>query len=869
MMSENYYQVLDFLKETIDTVMNLESSRFENNPSYGWINTKVYPQTGEEKADTDKVFTIIQGRGLEGLAEHLEWYKKFNGYINPKLENLFELGSIVNEKIEKLFSDYEHIPSVVDISGKGNCADTRTSLADLFCARGLYDWYFFHGTKNQVRSSRERLLKIVKDIYSNDSKIFGERMLALGGANLIIRNEKSKQAFSVAKKLINHVLDHHFSNGKWKNIPEGLLIYELDDKNKPLVKDGMVLNSAGNSLEFAGLTAQTLLFTEDLDFVSEEDRLWKKEVVSKLSAIITSNFKLSYKKGFGFYLLTDAVSQKTADSVMPWWKVAEGARACFLVSDLTDKKQDWFMKKGFELLKVFEKKYVGQSPIKIAVQMLDSNGKPVMNVPLNPDIDAGFHTGLSFISVYDSLAKKCKLMLYKAQKEITPQESQLLCGHSARNKPFEYVIDPLFTRILFFKAPYSKSAIVSLDLCEVYDNWCDKLARKVENKLNLAPKSVSISATHTHTGPFASERSHNTSYINYMLKKVLETASEAKKKGKSVDVLTCSAISDFGVNRRFKDKKTGKIIMRPNFQGCIDRQLPVIAFRNDEKKLEAIIYNTAVHPTTIGVSYFAVSADYPGRIGFYLRKEFGEDVVTVPLTGSCGDVRPAVLSDDKQKFVDGTPDDVDRFGKKTAASIIEALKDAKTVKGFADCTMLSVTVPFKLINIPTKKYLLELRSKDAELREKAQRIYDTLSPFEIAHDNPFWPIDLDKLWVDTLLKRKNLDDFVDGKLFAWFINGEIAVFFVPGELFSQIGISIKQLWSGQTSLLASYSNGNLGYMPSKEAIKEGGYEVECSFKDQLFAGPFSENLETELKDGIKNMINDYEGVIKVAQGREK
>lgn len=835
-MSKNYYSELDFLKKTIDTVMNLEVSRFTANPSYGWINTKVYPQSGVEKTDVNVVYTVIQGRGLEALAEHIQWYKKFRGYINPALDDMFELGSTLYEKIEKLVSEYEHVPLTVDLQGKGKATDTKTTLVDLFCARGLYDWSFFHGTKEQVKTSRERLLKISNEILRGDFKSFGERMLALGGVNLVIKNEKSQKATLLAKKIINHVLDNHYENG--------LLIFETGCENKMI--------SAGNSLEFVGLCAQTLLMIDD-------DESWKNRIIVKLKKIIKANFKLAYVKGLGFPLWIDLDSCAVTDSKMPWWKVVEGARACFLVSELIDSDSEWFVKKGLELVKVFNKKYVGQSPIGIAVQMLESDGKPVKDVPMNPDIDAGFHTGLCLISVYECLAKKCKLMLYKGQNDITPQESQLLRGHSARNKPFEYVIDNLLTRVLYCKAPYSKSAIVSVDLCEIENHWCDRLARKVEKKLNLAPNSVSLASTHTHTGPFADERSHNISYVNYMISQVMKTASQAKKNGKLVDVVTSVAHADFGINRRFKDAETGKIIMRPNPNGSIDRDLPVIAFKNEEGKYEAIIYNTSVHPTTIGVNYFAVSADYPGRIGSYLRKEFGEDLVAIPLTGACGDVRPAVLSEDKKRFVDGTPDDVEKNGKKTALSIIESLKSAKPVNGRADCRMYSETVPFKLINIPTRKFLLEVRSKDAELRAKAQKIYDTLSPFEIAHDNPFWPIDLDKLWVDTLLKKRTLDDFVNGKNFAWFINEEVAVFFVAGELFSQIGINIKHLWNGQLALLASYSNGCLGYMPSKEAIKEGGYEVECSFKDELLAGPFSENLETELCNSFENLIEEFKG----------
>ena len=48
---------------------------------------------------------------------------------------------------------------------------------------------------------------------------------------------------------------------------------------------------------------------------------------------------------------------------------------------------------------------------------------------------------------------------------------------------------------------------------------------------------------------------------------------------------------------------------------------------------------------------------------------------------------------------------------------------------------------------------------------------------------------------------------------------------VGGELFAAIGKRIQKL-VGEPCLVVGYANGNAGYLPTREAFEEGGYEVE-------------------------------------------
>jgi len=48
---------------------------------------------------------------------------------------------------------------------------------------------------------------------------------------------------------------------------------------------------------------------------------------------------------------------------------------------------------------------------------------------------------------------------------------------------------------------------------------------------------------------------------------------------------------------------------------------------------------------------------------------------------------------------------------------------------------------------------------------------------------------------------------------------------VPGELFAEIGTAIKRASPFVVTCIAGYSNGSIGYIPTRRAYAEGGYEV--------------------------------------------
>lgn len=78
--------------------------------------------------------------------------------------------------------------------------------------------------------------------------------------------------------------------------------------------------------------------------------------------------------------------------------------------------------------------------------------------------------------------------------------------------------------------------------------------------------------------------------------------------------------------------------------------------------------------------------------------------------------------------------------------------------------------------------------------------------------------------------------------------GSTALIAIPGEPFIEIALAIKARSKFKHTIVAGYSNGCIGYMPTPEAIEKGGYEVESAYKyyDIAPLAPLAYNMIVEV-----------------------
>ena len=68
----------------------------------------------------------------------------------------------------------------------------------------------------------------------------------------------------------------------------------------------------------------------------------------------------------------------------------------------------------------------------------------------------------------------------------------------------------------------------------------------------------------------------------------------------------------------------------------------------------------------------------------------------------------------------------------------------------------------------------------------------------------------------------------------------------PVELFCEISMAVREASPFRNTFYFGYTNGWIGYLPTAEGFREGGYEPTTS--------PFTEKAEDDFRRGVINQI---------------
>ena len=452
-----------------------------------------------------------------------------------------------------------------------------------------------------------------------------------------------------------------------------------------------------------------------------------------------------------------------------------------------------------------------------------------------------------------------QLLLRKVELNITPTWPCTLAGHAARrHKKHDWILERIYARAIILTSDSGTTAFVSMDLCEFEDSYVRRLRAAISKESGISEDSILIACIHTHTAPAVISLGDiplETEYMDWLVEKTSKAMGEAMKNDPiPVKVYTATARADFGINRRYKDPVTGEYSMKPNPEGSYDSSIPFVLFCDLNYKVQAIMYSCSVHPTTLGVTLFSISPDYPGSINMYLKQQFGEDLLTVAVTGACGDVRPALLDESGKSFRDGTQYDVDIIGEMVCGAIMSRLDRLEEVPG-SSSVIKTKYIPFEMEAPPSKDEIRKLIVLQDERIIEAKKKAEKMTEFERSHEDPVWTLESEKKWLQWLLTLDKTDNVFMGQVALWTINDGIAVFCAPGELFTDVGLKLESMWKGKNSMVAGYCNGSVGYMPSAAAVKEGGYETRDAFKHLSgHTGAFTEQLEQSLVKTMEEFI---------------
>lgn len=431
---------------------------------------------------------------------------------------------------------------------------------------------------------------------------------------------------------------------------------------------------------------------------------------------------------------------------------------------------------------------------------------------------------------------------------ITPPLGTLLYGYVA-HRPATRVHDDLRVNAIAVEQGERKGIMISADLCSVPENVVAMLRQAISQETGLLAGNISISATHTHSGPAIKSAggwgNANEEYIHEILiPKAVEASKKALADMKDAVMGIGVVESNVGVNRR-ELTIDGNVILGQNPYGVFDKTMTVLSFKGLDGKPIVNLIHYGCHGTASGRST-AITRDWPGYMVDRMEKETG--AMTVFFNGAEGDAGPRLsngrtVGDDDDNVANERIDEDNSYMEELGmAAAIDAMRAYRTIKSYSevsfDMIKGSVILPYK--PIPTCP---EAKARFAYLDSLEERIgvqlreYASLKEIINMHEN-----------------GEHFETHMEIEQIMFVFNSVVFVPF-PFEMFSEIPLRLKAYSPFQHTLCLCNTNGANYYLPTQEQLIRGGYEIEIFLYASVYK--FKDNTDDIMIAENMRLINAY------------
>jgi len=376
-----------------------------------------------------------------------------------------------------------------------------------------------------------------------------------------------------------------------------------------------------------------------------------------------------------------------------------------------------------------------------------------------------------------------------------------------------------------------KIAIVSCDVVKLTREIDDAACREIETKTGIPRRNILISATHNHHAP-STTGGHsvppNEVFCARVKQAIVSAVSQANEKLRTAKTsqlyFALGQEATVGQNSRLL-LRDGTIhwwgatddAVRPT--GPFDPDLPVIAFKDPDGNLQAMLFNHSSH--NIGAHPGKRSPGFYGLAAQELEKEIGG--TTVFVAGAFGSTHVLDLPVDERIL-----------------RIKNAVKSA-----YSNAEMREVGS----IESIKEEFPYQIRRFDEAKEDEAVSFYCN----KRIKTNPERTIE------NFRQARKTLAPHQGETRKDWLQVvriGDVAFVGVPGEFFAKLGMGIKRRSPFRYTYVIGHANGYIGYIPDREAYDLGGYQVWTGVHSFVAKGTGEAIVEESLRllnDAYKRM----------------
>ncbi|MCA9262607.1 MAG: neutral/alkaline non-lysosomal ceramidase N-terminal domain-containing protein [Planctomycetales bacterium] len=421
-----------------------------------------------------------------------------------------------------------------------------------------------------------------------------------------------------------------------------------------------------------------------------------------------------------------------------------------------------------------------------------------------------FFLGAAFVSLF--LASPCAWSADPATWKavcgrtcITPAAPVPLSGYAGRAQaPQEKLTDLWAKALLLEAADGTRVVLVTLDLIGLDRATAEAIRSRLRETQDWNDQSLVLATSHTHTGPAvgrnlapmlydvleAPQQEAIDRYSEQLVNQVTELVQRvAAQPPRPVRLQWGHGSATFAVNRRNNRESDVPDLRSANqLAGPVDHDVPVLAVRDSNDQLMAVVFGYACHATVL--SSRQLSGDYPAFAQLELEARY-PDCVAMFVAGCGGDQNPLPRRSTAL---------AQHYGKRLATAVDSVLMTTTMTSVSPTVTTAARELPLPFDQLPTEDTLRhDAESQDRYRAARAKQLLKQLTKGPMSPTYPY-PITL------------------------WRLGNELDLIFLGGEVVVDYALEIKRELGAYSTWVAAYCNDVMAYIPSRRVLQEGGYE---------------------------------------------
>ncbi|MDA0709196.1 MAG: hypothetical protein O3B73_03185 [bacterium] len=401
-----------------------------------------------------------------------------------------------------------------------------------------------------------------------------------------------------------------------------------------------------------------------------------------------------------------------------------------------------------------------------------------------------------------------QLMLGAAMTGITPDH--VLPNYNGAPIEVDPQASPLRCQALAFECGQTQGAVISCDATFIDRMLLVYLRDAVARATGMPPGNVLVAATHSHAAPaicpsFLSGSLPDPLYVDFLVSKITEAVTKAWRRRQPVRMVSALCNTPGMEFNRRAIRPNGLVVFAgannsdPSYPtGPVDRVMPFVGFESPSGEPIALVVNYPCHNSAVGSVY---SGDIGGRMTEGIQARLGAEIPALFLEGACADVI----------WHSGAPGEKrgDARAREIGDAIAEIVVSAYRVAERK--TVDRVDLFSGTMDLPDRPWAEstfcrdDSRGDSEEARRRQRDRYDPEEAAVMARGDTTCPVE------------------IMGLAF-----GDTAVITNPAELFTQLGIEIRDRSPFAVTLVSELTNGYCGYVGDIDDFARQGYETHRS-----------------------------------------